>query len=634
MGTMMVSASPSSEGTESFTNDAITPQGRLYVPAAYAQTSGDLAVPLTSADHKVALRFTPEVDFALDAISFYVTAIGTTGDVSIELYDDGTAIEPNGELNGSYTNVAPAMTSNSTPSPYVVGLWDSTGANAETSGYEAYLGMNGSNASGAGVRSTAAPTSAAPIYYTVDFGSGNALVINRFRFCPFMNSDSDVRAFPKAWTFWGSNAESPTVDTDDDWTEIVGASAWTAVTDFANNSLNAFSDYPVTNGTAYRHYRWKITDRNGSSDYVSLGAIQVFEAQMASAPGALLQPFGTTAVGSVADTWIRHTFDSCQLQRQVPYWIVFAGEASKDFSLSVKRNSATAGSMFPDGCETRHAPDGSVWTQSQQDARQAMLNVILNSTTNHSSQLMYGRWNGRHVPLYIGSAWSLAVIPEAGIKLDCEALSVTTMYHVYGYDSAGTLVLEGSTSDRSVQDGVEVKSGEVSHRFLGVMGVDSWQSGYQGPKDTPDARLVRNLYNPLLKELSKDPNYASYTRADHYGDAFVRLNNNDDFMMRFVSWKDDTIVFTCLFFTNSAYGWVWGIASDGVCPHMKNVFSPVVGGAVGGLVAPAFALQVRQGFHSVWPVVTSSANQTKQFYLTSNSSPYRRSVCLTAALSC
>lgn len=634
MGTMTVSAGTSAEGTESFSHEAMVPQGRLYVPPAYAQTSGDAALALTSGNHKVALGFTPEIDFALDALSFYVTAIGATGEVSIDLHADGSALEPNGDLNSSSPSVAPVMTANNAPSPYAVGLRDSVGANAEASGFEAYKAMDNTRTSNTGVRSTVAPTIAAPLYYTIDLGPGNARTINRFRFYPFMNSDTNVRALPRAWTFWGSNVESPVVNTDADWTPITGSAAWTAVPDFAIGSLNAFEDYSVTNGSAFRHYRWKFTDRTGTNPYLSIGEIQLFEPQTASAAGALVQSLGAATVGSSADAWVRHTFEPYQLRRGTKYWLVFSGQAAKDFSLSIKRNSTAAGSMFPDSCETKQTTDGTVWTQSRQNLKPAMLNVVLNSTPHHCPQLMYGRSSGRLIPLYNGSSWSPATIPEAGIACYCEALLESTVYSVYAYAHEDEIMLEASVTPRGVQDGVEVKSNDPSRRFVGVLGVDNVQGGYQGPVDTPDARLVRNRYNPWVKKLTKDPNYVAYTRADHYGNAWVRLNNNDDFKMRFVSWEAETILYTCTFYVNSAYNWIWSIAADRVCPQSSDVFGPDIGGPIGGVVAPTFSLNVPQGYHSAWPVVSSLASQLTQFYLTAYTSPYPKSVCISAAIPC
>ncbi len=632
MGTMTVSASPFAEGTESLVNASAPPQGRLYVPPAYTHTSGDAAVALTSANHKVALGFIPEIDFALDAISFYVTAIGTTGEVTIGLHAEGTAIEPNGELNGSCTNVAASMTANDAPSPCVVGLWDSAGANAEVSGFEAYRAVDGSHSPNNGVRSNAAPTAGAPIYYTIDFGPGNAKIINRYRFYPFNNTDANVRAFPRAWTFWGSNAENPAVNTDADWTELSGSSPWTAVADYYASAAS-HSDYMVTNATAYRHYCWKITDRNGTSDYVSLGEIQLLEAQSKAAPGSLLQPLGSKAVGSSTDTWLRHTFDSYPLQRGTKYWIVITGADSSDFALSVRRNTPAAGSMFPDGCSTKQSTDGNVWTQSQQDNRPAMLNVVLNPTVNHCPQLMYGRCNGQEVPLYEGSMWSCATIPAEGIKLSCEALSPSTKYHVYLYDSSGTLTLEATTAERTLQDGVEVKSGASSRSFVGVVAVDSVQSGYQGPLDVPDARFVRNRYNPILKELSKDPNYVGYTRADHGGDGWEKLNNNDDFMMRVVSISHETLVCALTVYISSTYGPIFGLAVDDVLPACKNRFSPYIGGGTGGVISLTFNVSLQEGSHSIWPIV-SSIHTLCYVFLTMNVSPCLRTVCLTAQIPC
>ena len=111
----------------------LPPGGRLYVPPAYYSVASDQAVQLDAAADWAATRINPEVDFLIDALSLYITAVGTEGNITAEIYSDSTALEPNGAYNPCTTDVAPTMTAANAPSPYVVNLVDNTGAAAEYS---------------------------------------------------------------------------------------------------------------------------------------------------------------------------------------------------------------------------------------------------------------------------------------------------------------------------------------------------------------------------------------------------------------------------------------------------------------------------------------------------------------------
>jgi hypothetical protein len=609
MGTMVVAPGPGSGTEGSVLSDSLVPGGKICVPPAYVQPAGDAAIPLTSAHHKVAFGFTPEVDFALDALSLYVTAVGTPGSLAVDIFNDGEALQPAGEFNSNFLNVAPtAMTANSSPSPFVVALRDKNGANAEAVGFEAYRGFDGSLAVSNGIRSNAIPTPSDPIYLTLDFGSGNAKAINRFWFHSFYSTDVNVRAFPKAFTLWASTIESPTVNTDADWTQLTGLSSWTAETDPGNIVPK---EYCVNNTITFRHYRWKITDRNGSNAYVAFGEVKLFEADVQSSPDSLIQSLGSMDVGATPDVWIRHAFAPCQLQRGKKYWIVFTGEDSKDFSLSKRRFTQAAGSMFPDGCETKESADsGAAWTPATQTensvVRKAMLNVILQSTVHHATQLVFGRMNGPSVSLSSGSEWVPRVIPPGGISLNCEALIANSRYYVYLSDSAGTLTLEASPLAPSLHDGMEVEPTSPAKRFVGIAGMVTIRPGYQGPLDLPDARLVRNRYNTVVKVGTKDPGYlgqTSWSVAALMTNKWLVPFDNNDLAVRLVSWEEAPPVTAFVVLSANQKGRL-GVAVDGCLPQDHCT----VGHQSSGLnMTTALRLNtkinLRRGFHLLYLVL-------------------------------
>jgi hypothetical protein len=495
---MVAASGPSSEAE-------FVPQktGRLWVPPAYMQTSGDREVALTSANHKLAVAFVPEIDFALSSLSFYVTGAGSGGSVSIDVCEDGgSSLEPNGLFNGLTSKVPLVMTANNAPSPYVVTARDITNVNAETVGFEAYKAMDGSTAVDAGFRSNAVPTSPAPIYWAIDFGPGSAKVINKFRFVSFSNADINVRAYPRTFTFWGSNEVSPAYNTDVGWTQLVGSSAWNSENDPGSTSAR---DYHVRNAESYRHYRWKITDRNGIAAYTSLGEIHLFEAENRTAPGQVIQSLGSMNTGVTADVWVRHTFQPVQLWRGKKVWLVFSGQIGATSRLSVRRWNTSPASMFPDGCESKEN-DGNFWTQSLQDNKPALMNVVLNSTQNHVPQLMYGRQSGKCVYL---PQTGLRDIPETGIALNCEALTAGALFSVYLRLQDGSLQLHASATKRTVNQGIEVKSDDPSCLFLGTMYAFNHRSTFQGPIDVMDWRGI--AYRGMKKTFGKWCPFAAET---------------------------------------------------------------------------------------------------------------------------
>ncbi|AFM25978.1 DUF5000 domain-containing lipoprotein [Desulfomonile tiedjei] len=548
--------------------------GSLWVPPAYMQTSGDREVALASANHKLAIAFVPEIDFALSSLSLYVTGAGSGGSVNIALCeDDGYSLEPNGLLNGLTARVPLVMTSNNAPSPYVVTARDSNNANAEAAGFEAFKAMDGSTATDVGFRSNAAPTSFAPIYWAIDLGAGDARVINRFRFVSFSNADINVRAYPRAFTFWGSNEVSPAYNTDVGWTQLVGSTPWNFENDTGSTSAR---DYHVRNAAAYRHYKWKITDRNGTAAYTALGEIHLFEAENRTVPGQIIQSLGSINTGVAADVWIRHTFQPVQLWRGKRVWLVFSGEVGATARLSVRRWNTNPASMFPDGCESKEN-DGNTWTQSLQENKPALMNVVLNSTQNHVPQLMYGRQSGKGVYLPQTGFFD---IPESGITLNCEALTAGTLFSVYLSLQEGSLRLDASETKRAVSQGVEVKSDDPSCLFLGIMYAFNHRSTFQGPIDVMDWRGV--AYRGMKKIFGKWCPFAAETYEPAFtGKMWIPASGSDyKVYAALLDGSQVYLEFSVSFNSTSNFRLTTAIGMDSMAPPETCLLVPVFSSSI------------------------------------------------------
>lgn len=103
-----------------------------------------------------------------------------------------------------------------------------------------------------------APSEAMPCH--VCFDLGNYYTVNKFRVV--QGSGGTGPAFPNAFTFWGSLASSPVKHTNTEWVQLFGMAPW------IRESLpgsGASRDYYVENATAFRHYRWTITGRAGTT---------------------------------------------------------------------------------------------------------------------------------------------------------------------------------------------------------------------------------------------------------------------------------------------------------------------------------------------------------------------------------
>jgi hypothetical protein len=599
----------------------LPPGGELWVPPSYHQTSGDQAVQLNAATDKLAFFFTPSIDFALDALSLYITAVGTAGNVNIALHSVSTGYEPNGRYNGNTTAADPVMTANNAPSPNVVGLFDNTGANAEAgAGYEAFRAMDGSVAANNGTRSNATPTALAPIYFILDLGEGNGIAANKFRFASYSNADANVRAFPKAFTFWGSNEAAPDPQTDADWTQLPSAGlTWTAETD---PGAGASREYYATNATVYRNYRWSITDRNGSNAYVALGEVELFAAQIAEAPGDEITDLGALASGSVADTWIRLASLSEQLQRHTRVALVFSGSDGADVSLSVRRWNTAQGSMFPDGCVTKTDLGTGFWTQAEQESKPALLNIVLNSTANHVPKLMYGRKMGRY--LYLPGPGNTEIQSE-GASLVCDALTASvdhtnfTLYWIYGYVVDGVLTLEASTTTPACTDdteGIEVKSTATTRRLLGAMCVKNLVSTHQGPVDVGDWRGLAWRGREL--SIYKYSPFASITTQSlATTNIFQKWNTDDAYKVVFLGISGMRVKV----FMSAACG-SGGVAFSGILNHMPlEDFGTSNDDPRGGHVKQ-IDLRSTQ-FYSFWPTAASRLAAASLYLYAKISDGYR-----------
>lgn len=136
-----------------------------------------------------------------------------------------------------------------------------------------------------------------------------------------------------------------------------------------------------------------------------------------------------------------------------------------------------------------------------------------------ATNVYFTPYGGNRISLYTGSAWEIVEFAET-----TEALGTLTSglnYDVFGYNNGGTLDLEkvAWTNDTTratalvLQDGVLVKSGATTRRFLGTFRTTSTTA----TEDSVTKRFLSNYYNRQtrgMKKLGSDTTLTTITRSD------------------------------------------------------------------------------------------------------------------------
>jgi hypothetical protein len=149
-------------------------------------------------------------------------------------------------------------------------------------------------------------------------------------------------------------------------------------------------------------------------------------------------------------------------------------------------------------------------------------------TTNQTAKtnVYFTPTNGEHVALFDGTRWGLYAFTE--ITLALGTITSGKNYDVFLYNNAGTLTLELSaawTNDTTpadaitTQDGVAVKSGATTRRWLGTIRTTSTTT----TEDSLTKRFVWNLYNRTARPMVVTETADSWA----YGTNTVRQANGN-----------------------------------------------------------------------------------------------------------
>lgn len=126
------------------------------------------------------------------------------------------------------------------------------------------------------------------------------------------------------------------------------------------------------------------------------------------------------------------------------------------------------------------------------------------STTDQTAKttVYFTPYRGTNISVYDGSDWNIFTFSE--LSLSISSYTADTNFDIFIYDNSGTLTLESVawTDDTTrataltTQDGVYVKSGATTRRYLGTIRTTSSTGQCE---DSEDRRFVWSYYNQVKK---------------------------------------------------------------------------------------------------------------------------------------
>jgi Putative phage tail protein len=131
---------------------------------------------------------------------------------------------------------------------------------------------------------------------------------------------------------------------------------------------------------------------------------------------------------------------------------------------------------------------------------------------------------GQSLMVYVGAAWVVRTGGEVSLSLS--ALAADTVYDIFAFDAAGTVALEAlawaSATARATalarQDGVWVKSGQPSRRYVGT--ISTTVAGQT--EDSRVKRFVANIQNALPRPLQVFETFGTW----NYAGGWRKVRNN------------------------------------------------------------------------------------------------------------
>lgn len=148
-----------------------------------------------------------------------------------------------------------------------------------------------------------------------------------------------------------------------------------------------------------------------------------------------------------------------------------------------------------------------------------------NATSAVAGHIYYEPDRHNRIALYFGGSWNIYTFSA----LDLSGLSASTLYDIYAYYTGAAVAIESVawTNDTTrataltTQDGVQVKTGDITRKWLGSVRTHS-DSRVQDTAVGGQGRWCFNWYNPVLRSFVTAENTASW----NYSTATFRQANN------------------------------------------------------------------------------------------------------------
>ncbi len=164
---------------------------------------------------------------------------------------------------------------------------------------------------------------------------------------------------------------------------------------------------------------------------------------------------------------------------------------------------------------------------------------VTTSDVTAAGTLYFTPYKGNQIGLYDGSGWDLYAFSELSLALT--GYTADKNYDIWAYDNSGTVTLDSTvwTDDTTrataltTQDGVYVKSGATTRRYLGTIRI----TGTTGQtEDSLTKRFVWNYYNRVGRPMA----YSAYTYHSYNGN-YRSWNNSTTHRIHLVVGETTTL---------------------------------------------------------------------------------------------
>jgi hypothetical protein len=170
--------------------------------------------------------------------------------------------------------------------------------------------------------------------------------------------------------------------------------------------------------------------------------------------------------------------------------------------------------------------------------------VTTSDVTSASTLYFTPSYRGNRIALYDGTIWKMYGASEVSFTLT--GLTADKIYDVFLYDNSGTLTIELSaawstnttrTDDLGLQDGVPVKSGSPTRRWLGTIRTITSTT----TEDSASKRYVWNYYNQVRRVLSRVSPTGSWSYATPNG-VYRQVNTTTANRFQYVTGDPSTLL--------------------------------------------------------------------------------------------